>query len=338
MKIKRNIACIICFLLLFVTIGTGCSKKGEEAVDSNNQIANEQVLHEDTASEAVEENEEPSIEPSIEPSEEPTDEGNSPWKLISETNVDTSVYYAGFLNEAIGVTVGYSGATSYTEDGGKNWSVSGNVSACRYGLDFYDETFIVDSGNSGVNLISRDKGRTWSYLGSFLLKSGNAFNKFLSVLDTKNIYIGSSKALGVSVDGGTKWEELELPEGCRKPAGMFFLTPEIGYLFNADGTLYKTNDSCETWTSQTLDLSGESIITPSMPSAAINFQDEDHGMIVYATKSFKLCCSKTEDGGSTWETIEMPKVTGLAPYISRDGKYLTVSSQLKRISLFKLED
>jgi photosystem II stability/assembly factor-like uncharacterized protein len=121
-------------------------------------------------------------------------------------------------------------------------------------------------------------------------------------------------------------------------AGMFFMTPEIGYLISVDGILYKTNDSCQTWTSQKIDLIEDKLANPKMPSAAINFQDEDHGLIVYEKKSFTLNCLKTEDGGNTWEPIEMPKVFNCAPYLSRDGKYLTISSFRQEISLYKLED
>jgi photosystem II stability/assembly factor-like uncharacterized protein len=343
MKLKHSVASFICFLILIGIVGIGCSDK-EETVGSSNPMVNEQDIQGETASDVVEPSEvpKPSVVPVAEPGTEPTaipvSEAASPWKLVSETTVDTAVFYAGFLNESIGVTVGYAGATSYTEDGGKNWSQSSNVSACRYGLDILDESFIVDSGNSGVNLISHDKGKSWSNLGDFPLKSSSAYNKFLSVLDKNNIYIGSSKSLGVSEDGGLTWKELALPEECTKPAGMFFLTPEIGYLLNGDGTLFITKDSCATWTSQTIDLSNEKMISSSMPSAAINFQDEEHGMIIYAAKSYQLFCIKTEDGGSSWEPVEMPQVSGIAPYISRDGKYLTVSSSLKKIGLYKFED
>lgn len=337
MKIKRNIMVFLSFLILFGMIGSGCSRQ-EESLDTSNPSVSGQESKEDITPEDAAPSEVPE-EKSGEVSEDiPANEAASPWKLVSETSVDTAVNYAGFLNEEVGVTVGYAGATSYTEDGGKHWSQSNNVSACRYGLDFYDDTFIVNSGNSGVNLVSRDKGRTWKKLGDFPLKIGNAYNKFLSVLDTNTIYIGSSKTLGVSKDGGLTWKELALPEDCRKPAAMFFMNPETGYVFNGDGTLYKTKDSGETWTSQTIDLSGNSIINSPMPGAAVHFQDEEHGMILYTTKSYQLICIRTADGGSTWETVEMPKLTGSAPYISRDGRYLTVSSAMKKIGLYKLEE
>jgi photosystem II stability/assembly factor-like uncharacterized protein len=323
MNLKRSITYFMCLILLSGSMATGCSNKGDKTVDSSNQIMNKQELQEDSVSKAAEQ------------SSEVASEDDLPWKLVSESSVKTAVYYAGFLNESIGVTVGYDGAISYTEDGGKNWSQSSNESACRYGLDIYDESFIVSSGNSGVNLVSIDKGKSWSGLTDFPLKDRSSYNKFLSVLDTKNIYIGSKQSLGVSNDGGVTWKELKLPEKCTNIAGMYFLTPEIGYLMDKDGTLVKTNDSCETWTAQTIDLSGEKIANSTMPSVAINFQDEDHGTIVYATQSFKLSCIKTEDGGSTWESIEMPKVSCLAPYISRDGQYLTLSSATKKICLYK---
>lgn len=342
MYIKRNIAYFISLIVLFGVISSGCSKEEEEMVNNNNQITGE-TEQGAAVTEALEPNEDSSEDTSKEPSEEQSEESdsedNSIWKLVSESTVETAVFYAGFLNESTGVTVGYSGATSYTEDGGKTWSKSSNVSACRYGLDFYDESFIIDSGNSGVNMVSKDKGNTWAYLGEFPLKNSTAYNKFLSVVDLDNIYIGSKLSLGVSNDSGATWRELELPEGCKEISGMFFLTPETGYLLDPTGTLYKTVDSCETWTTQQIDtISSDGIANTTMPSAAINFKDEKNGMIVYIKKGLRLGCLKTEDGGSTWEYSDIPKVFNTAPYISRDGQYLTLSSSTKKISLYKLED
>lgn len=333
MVLKRNLICFMSIILLFGFNGIGCSKKGEESVNKD-LTNNKQATQEDVLTQT----EELAVEPTMEPTVEPSTESNSPWKLISESSVNTSVFYAGFLNDMVGITVGYSGAISYTDDGGKNWSESGNVSACRYGLDFYDESFVVSCGNSGVNLVSGDKGRSWAYLVNFPKDNSTALNKFLSVIDTKNIYVGSKNSLGVSSDGGLTWKGLTVPEECTIIVGMFFLTPEIGYLLSSDGTLYITTNSGEDWTTKTIDLSGERFTNNSIPSVSINFQDEDHGMIVYATKSIKLCCIKTDDGGSTWESVEMPKVSCFTPYISRDGQYLTLSSAVKKICLYKLED
>lgn len=383
MSVKRCITLLICFIILFCIIGSGCSQKEDETI--TNKTADDQTLpanededtaeasedkdtveasadddigkaseDEDTAeaSEGEDMGEESEREAASgasegddtseasdnnETNEEAEKEDSSPWILVSDSSVTTRVSYAGFINEKVGITVGYAGATSYTEDGGNSWSVSDNVSACRYGLDYYDENFIVTGGNSGVNLLSEDKGISWTPLADFPLKSDGVYNKFLSVLDKDNIYIASMLSFGVSSDGGLTWKELEVPEGCTKIAGMFFLTPDIGYLLNSDGTLYKTKDSCKSWTMQTIDLSGEEIPVSDMPSTAINFQDEEHGKIVYTTKSYKLCGLATEDGGSTWEPIIMPEAPGLAPYLTRDGRYLTLSSVVKRIYLYKLE-
>lgn len=326
---KRRIVSAICFLLLFCITGSGCSQKKKEAVDSSNSNTKKQ-----------EQLEEPTKEPTKEPEEKNVDsvvkEDSSPWKLVSESKVETSVHYAGFLNDSIGVTVGYEGEISFTEDGGKTWLKSTNVSYCRYGLDFYDESFLVSSGNGGVNLVSKDKGKNWSNLSDFPLKNNSFYNKFLSVIDTSNMYIGSLQSLGVSTDGGSSWKELQLPEGCTSLAGMYFITPEVGYLLGSDGILYKTKDSCTSWTSQAIDIAGESIGYASMPTATMNFQDEDHGMLIYKTKT-GIYCLKTEDGGMTWDSIEMPKSTCFTPYLSRDGQYLTLSSQSNDVCLYKLE-
>lgn len=390
MRFKCKSPYLMCFVLLFFLVVSGCSMNGEGAIVDNSQQRDEQEMHEsstfenetaDNVPESGPVDNAPEIgltdnvpesgaadsAPEGGPADNVPENGaadNAPekatvtddtskdqvseemknvderehklaWELLSESVVKTKVFYAGFLDDSLGITVGYGGEISYTEDGGVNWSKSDNVSACRYGLDFYDETFIVCSGNSGVNLVSNDKGKTWSSLSDFPLKISGQFNRFLSVIDKDNMYIGSSISFAVTKDGGLSWNELEIPENCTKIEGMFFMTPEIGYLMNKDGTLYKTKDGCKTWTTQAIDLSGE-INATKMPSVAINFQDEDHGMIVYTTKSYQLICIRTEDGGSTWESVTLPKVSCFTPYLSRDGQYLTLCSITKKICLYTL--
>ncbi|MDD4111796.1 MAG: hypothetical protein PHC56_02055 [Herbinix sp.] len=351
MKLKYRVIFFILIILFISIICSSCSKNDEEPVDNSKEVSDDMSLQDNSKSMIGDDKEEDDNEKvdydikakdsedskTEDSPEKIEDNDTSPWKLLSESSVETKVEYGGFLNESIGITVGYAGATSYTEDGGVTWAESDNVSACRYGLDYYDESFIVTSGNSGVNLVSIDKGKTWTNLTDFPLKRNGEYNKFLSVIDTDNIYIGSKISLGVSNDGGITWKELKVPDGCKNIVGMFFMTTEIGYLMSSDGTLYITNDACESWTTQVIDLQGEKIAISKMPSAAINFQDENNGIIVYSTMSYKVFGIKTEDGGSTWETIDMPEVHYLAPYISRDGQYLSLSSSIKKICLYKLD-
>lgn len=342
MKSIVKLFCIICSIIFFGMILVGCSKKGEEAVGIDTKTAEELSGTEDKAAteqasdtEDTASTEEPSA---TEASGDVVEEtSNSPWKLVSESSVTTKVNYAGFLDDKIGVTVGYAGEISYTEDGGKTWSKSSNTSACRYGLDLYNEAFIVSSGNSGVNLLSKDKGRTWYRMGDFPLKSGTAYNKFVSIIDNKNLYVGAIKALAYSSDGAVTFNEVSIPEGCNKIASIFFLTVDTGYVLSAEGNLYKTTDGCKTWTSQTIEFS-DKFLNNTMPSVAMNFQDEDHGMIVYATRNLTLGCIKTEDGGATWTTVEMPKTSLSAPYLSRDGQYLTLCAATRKVALYKYED
>lgn len=353
MSVKNEVICYLIIIFSTIMIFCSCSDTDKVSIDNRQEESDGKDVNSDLSSELDDENQsikevdESKLErlpdKDVDISEDKdyitdnTEDGSSPWKLISESSVDTKVEYAGFLNEAVGVTVGYAGETSYTEDGGNTWKKSDNVSACRYGLDILDESFIVSCGNSGVNLVSNDKGKSWTKLGDFPLKIGGEYNKFLSVIDKSNIYIASRISLGVSSDKGVTWKELTIPDNCKSIMGMYFLSPDIGYLLGMDGTLYMTKDSCKTWTTQVIDLQGEKIAYSKMPSVAINFQDEEHGIIVYSTMSNKVYCIKTEDGGSTWEYINMPEVNCFAPYLSRDGRYLTLSSTIKKICLYKLE-
>lgn len=320
--IKRSRVIGLVVLIVSISlISIACSKKETEPTGGKVQAMEDSDEQEEVSATETSEGE----------------EYDSPWKLLSDTSVSTSVYYAGFLNESVGVTVGYAGAVSYTLDGGKNWVSSDISSACRYGLDFYDESFLISCGNYGVNMLSTDEGKNWSSLDEFPIKSGK-FNKFLSVIDHENIYIGAPEKLGVTNDAGKTWNDIEVPQECEEIAGMFFLTSKIGYLLSLDGILFKTTDSCVTWTKLPINLSWEEIKEMPMSAAAINFRDENNGIIVLAVKSNESIYLKTIDGGKTWESTKIPEALGQAPYLSRDGKYLTLSSITKEIDLYKLED
>ena len=89
MKAKQKIIRSICFLLLIGIIGGGCAKEKEEVVDSSNPSTREQELQEEPTKEPTQEPEAKQVDPVVE-------EDSSPWKLVSESKVETSVHYAGF--------------------------------------------------------------------------------------------------------------------------------------------------------------------------------------------------------------------------------------------------
>lgn len=312
---------LIMMLVIVSTLGTACAKK-EQA--SSAQITEK-------------ENEDKVLTQTPIPTQEVI-KGNSPWKLLSESDVTTSVHYAAFIDQLVGVTIGYEGAVSFTKDGGKTWTVSEVTSSCRYGVDFVDPSFLITSGNTGVNMCSKDGGKTWSKLSDFPLKENSAFNKFMSIIDKENYYIGASKALGVTKNGGETWEEIALPKECNKLVGMFFLTTDTGYLLGVDGTLFITEDGCKTWTKQKIELSGDKILNSPMPAVAIQVQKDGTGSIVYTTKDYKVKYLVTKDKGINWEEQSMDNIPGQAPYLSRNGKYLTLSSPTKRINVYQLQE
>jgi photosystem II stability/assembly factor-like uncharacterized protein len=130
-------------------------------------------------------------------------------------------------------------------------------------------------------------------------------------------------------DGGSNWDEIILPEETRKIAAISLRTPEDGYVLLFDRTLYSTSDGGQSWTTKTLEIEDNDLefMNVGGQSAAIRFLDDDHGMVILnlagGGKS-KLLALVTSDGGQTWEHDIVPVGLGV-PFLSHDGKYLTVT-------------
>ncbi|MGQ9780450.1 MAG: WD40/YVTN/BNR-like repeat-containing protein [Bacillota bacterium] len=96
------------------------------------------------------------------------------------------------------------------------------------------------------------------------------------------------------------------------------------------GVIYQTKDGCKTWHILKLPVSDKKMISiiPHTSIAAIRFLDTRRGIVVlYAEKpEVGFYIFETEDGGRRWREEKLPfRVKAGSPFLSRDGKYLTIN-------------
>jgi photosystem II stability/assembly factor-like uncharacterized protein len=161
----------------------------------------------------------------------------------------------------------------------------------------------------------------------------------ISFADAKTGWVFSNAQLRATADGGATWNEIALPEGVLQATAISLRTADAGYLLTSDGYLYVTKDGGESWSSLVLDLTGYedmSLLPATLPAAAIRFFDAQEGVVAVSLvgggKNYTLAL-RTVDGGQTWKQEVIPIDVGV-PYLTRDGKFLTMNSFLNSGRIF----
>jgi len=188
--------------------------------------------------------------------------------------------------------------------------------------------------------VSTDGGKTWKAIAE---KAGG-MGCILSFADAKTGLFGFGAKFQMTTDGGATWKELALPKDISKVAAISLRTPTDGYLVDGDGVLQITKDGGKTWSSRSLGIDNPSILgfvsggfVNEIPQAAVHFFDANHGLVVLGLSGkTSMIALRTADGGKTWKEESVPAGLG-APYISRDGKFLTVNQWGKGVMLLKYE-
>jgi len=188
--------------------------------------------------------------------------------------------------------------------------------------------------------VSTDGGKTWKAIAE---KAGG-MGCLLAFADANTGWLGFGAKFEMTRDGGATWQELTLPQGVSKVAAISLRTPTDGYLVDADGVLYVTQDGGKTWSSRSLGLDNPGIMgfasgafINETPQAAVRFFDADHGLVVLGLSGkANLVAFRTADGGKTWAEESLPAELG-KPYLTRDGKYLTVNQWGKWVTLLQSE-
>jgi photosystem II stability/assembly factor-like uncharacterized protein len=188
--------------------------------------------------------------------------------------------------------------------------------------------------------VSTDGGKTWKAIAG---KAGG-MGCILAFADAETGWLGFGAKFEMTTDGGATWKELALPKDVSKVAAISLRTPTDGYLVDGDGVLHITQDGGKTWSSRSLGFDKPSILGFSSgsfvnetPQAAVRFFDAGHGLVVLGLSGkTSMIALRTVDGGKTWKQENLPAELG-KPYLSRDGKFLTVNQWGKWVTLLKYE-
>jgi photosystem II stability/assembly factor-like uncharacterized protein len=189
--------------------------------------------------------------------------------------------------------------------------------------------------------VSTDGGKTWKTIPD---KRGG-FGCILAFADTKTGWIGFGNKFQMTTDGGATWKDLALPKDVSKVAAISLRTATDGYLLDDAGVLYVTQDGGKTWSSKSLGLDNPDIMgfvsggfVNEIPQAAVRFIDADNGLVVLGLSGkTSMIALQTADGGKTWQEESLPVKLFGAPYISRDGKFVTVNKWGEGTTLLKYE-
>jgi photosystem II stability/assembly factor-like uncharacterized protein len=206
-------------------------------------------------------------------------------------------------------------------------------------MDIVDVQTIWQCGIKNLS-VSTDSGKTWRAIAG---KSGG-MGCILAFADAETGWIGSGNKFQITTDGGATWKELALPEGVSKVAAISLRTPTDGYLLDGDAVLHITQDGGKTWSSRSLGLDNPGIMgfvsggfVNETPQAAVRFIDADSGLIVLGLSGRTgMVALRTADGGKTWKEESLPAKLG-TPYITRDGRFLTVNKWGEGTILLKYE-
>lgn len=247
----------------------------------------------------------------------------SPWKQIIQCKVTHPTTVAGFINATCGITVGLNGECHYTLDGGKSWPQAQNNSHCRYAMEYVDENTVWNCGNGNQVRVSHDGGQTWTEAASCII------GQMMSFSNAQTGWIASETELVVTQNGGQSWNVLEFPLG--KIIAISLLSENEGYILGGNNVLYFTKDGGKTWGTQ------KAVLKDNLYQPTMRFLDAKRAIIIaFSMNKKKEIALTTLDGGETWNLAIVSNTFG-TPYLTRDGKFLTLLDFSQTVSVFQME-
>jgi photosystem II stability/assembly factor-like uncharacterized protein len=198
------------------------------------------------------------------------------------TRSESTLDHVYFFNGALGWAV--EGQRIHrTVDGGAHWSVQYSPewepTPALYSLHFVDDTTGWAVGSMGTLLATKDGGDHW--------------NKVATRTDLRRIafanrdtgWIGGSKCILKTVDGGATWSPQTLPATYQWTVKDFeFKTANEGFLCT-DGESFRTTDGGSSW-----------LLVPGLRVNSMQFVNERIGYAVGQQDNI----FRTTDGGSSW--------------------------------------
>jgi photosystem II stability/assembly factor-like uncharacterized protein len=206
-----------------------------------------------------------------------------------------------FVNQDTGYVSGYNGTILKTVNGGTDWvAQNSGVTDALNGIQFIDEKIGYASGGfkfSATNFTlvkTINGGDTWTNVPVATSKSGGGI-WFLSA-DTgfcayaETLY--GESVIAKTVNGGASWDVVYTGTGWI--SFFYFTDSKNGYATVSDGSVLKTTDGGQNWTSLNLGV--------NLWGSGIYFFSKDTGFVGGRTNG-EAAIFKTVNAGVNWEPI-----------------------------------
>ena len=221
-----------------------------------------------------------------------------------------------FINSTDGFIYGGQETILRTTDGGINWDLvySGNsIYSWQFinEIEFINETTGFAIADNGQLLKSVNTGESWEIIESGVSTNLNVIE--ISDDNTGFIFTNTDEYLK-TYNGGESWsvENLQTPISGLYIQDVYFTTETTGFAIGTKqiqksnhGQIYKTTDIGNTWVEVYSDENGW-----YWPEA-IDFIDENTGMVSFNTIMYGCINYLTNDGGETW--VETPMIWLMQP-------------------------
>jgi len=215
-----------------------------------------------------------------------TTDGGINWEILNSGTMK-DLYCVYFINSDVGYTAGSNGTILKTTDGGGTWNTQTNTFPDNSSIRtvFFVNENVGWAGGSNYILSTKSGGTTWLRYDDWWATW--VYSMFF-LNDQVGFWVG--RMVKKTTDGGSTWNELNSWDNgipfVYEYYDMFFVDDSVGWITCSDGSILKTTDGGNWWTTQSqLNNAG-----------SIFFKDQNTGWAaVYGEGIFK-----TEDGGVNW--------------------------------------
>ena len=226
-----------------------------------------------------------------------TGNGGMTWSINAEIP-QWSLLGLAFTDSFNGWVFGPYGVVYHTEDGGLLWkSMRQGTGSVLNSIAFSGTSKGWAAGMQGTIMATNNSGKTWSQQETPVSSNLNGIS-FVGSL--KGWAVGNYGVVLHTTDGGKHWV-VQNSGSSDTFSSVSFANSKTGWITSYQGSLLNTSDGGKTWTEQ--NPKGTWQLTK------VFFHDTKHGWATSAVNDAWPVVLRTEDGGVTWNPVEIKLYT-----------------------------